>query len=99
MIARWPGKIKPSQTSDLPWAGWDIMATLADLAGVPPPDQQENREYLYWEHHMGKQQAIRMGKWKGIRFGGTKEPIELYDLSVDIGKTNNVAEDHPEIIE
>jgi len=106
--------MKPSQTSDFPWAGWDIMATLADLAGVAPPphtdgislvptllgrpDQQKNREYLYWEHHMGKQQAVRMGRWKGIRFGGTKEPIELYDLSVDIGETDNVAEDHPEIV-
>jgi uncharacterized sulfatase len=114
MIVRWPGRIKPSQTSDFPWAGWDIMATLADLAGVAPPshtdgisavptllgrpDQQEIREYLYWEHHMGKQQAVRMGRWKGIRFGGTKEPIELYDLDVDIGETDNVAEDHPEIV-
>jgi len=114
MIVRWPGRIKPSQTSDLPWAGWDIMATLADLAGtgrpghtdgisvVPTllgrPEQQEQRDFLYWEYHMGKQQAVRMGKWKGIRIGGTKEPIELYDLSQDIGETNNVADDHPEII-
>jgi uncharacterized sulfatase len=115
MIVRWTGTIIPSQTSDLPWAGWDIMATLADLAGIKPPehtdgisvvptllghpDRQEDREYLYWEHHMGKQQAVRMGKWKAVRFGGTKEPIELYDLSVDIGEANNIAEDHPEIIE
>ncbi len=115
MIVRRPGQIKAGQTNDLPWAGWDIMATLADLAGVSPPDHtdgisvaptllgqpefQKKREYLYWEHHMGKQQAVRMGKWKGIRFGGTKEPIELYDLSVDIGETNNIAEDHPEITE
>lgn len=114
MIVRWPGHIKPSQTSELPWAGWDIMATLADLAGVEPPehtdgisviptllgrpDQQKHHEYLYWEYHFGKQQAVRMGKWKGIRFGGIKEPIELYDLSQDIGETNNLADDHPEII-
>jgi arylsulfatase A-like enzyme len=115
MIVRWPGKIEPSRTSDLPWAGWDIVATLADLAGVDPPqhtdgisvvptllgrpDKQKDREYLYWEHHMGKQQAVRMGQWKGVRFGGTKEPIEIYDLSRDIGESNDVAEDHPEILE
>jgi arylsulfatase A-like enzyme len=115
MIARWPGRIKPSQTSDLPWAGWDIMTTLADLAGIEPPDQadgisvvptllgrpdqQKHHEYLYWEHHLGKQQAVRMGKWKGIRFGGTREPTELYDLSQDIGEKKDVADDHPEIVE
>jgi len=53
------------------------------------PDQQKHHEYLY----------VRMGKWKGIRFGGIKEPIELYDLSQDIGEKNNLANDHPEIIE
>ena len=114
MIVRWPGHIKPSQTSDFPWAGWDILATLADLAGVKPPehtdgisvvpillgrpDKQKHHKYLYWEYHFGKQQAVRMGKWKGLRFGGTKEPIELYDLSQDIGEKNNVANDFPEII-
>ncbi|HHF42589.1 MAG TPA: hypothetical protein ENL38_02595 [Candidatus Aminicenantes bacterium] len=115
MIFRYPDQIKPSQVSNLPDTGWDIMATLADLAGtekpghtdgisvVPTllgrPDQQKHHEYLYWEFNMGKQQAVRMGKWKGIRFGGIKEPIELYDLSQDIGEKNNLANDHPEIIE
>jgi arylsulfatase A len=115
MIARWPGKIQPAQTSPLPGAGWDFMATFADLAGAARPDstdgvslvptllghpeRQEHREYLYWEFNMGKQQAVRMGPWKGIRFGGTQEPIELYDLSVDIGEAHNVADAHPDIVE
>jgi arylsulfatase A-like enzyme len=92
-----------------------MMATLADLAeterpghtdgiSVVPtllgrPDRQERRDHLYWEYHMGKQQAVRMGRWKGVRFGGTKEPIELYDLSRDIGETKNMADDQAEIIE
>jgi arylsulfatase A-like enzyme len=115
MIARWPGHIQAGRTSDLPWAGWDLMATLADLAGaeapshtdgisvVPTllgnPDRQQPREFLYWEYNQGKQQAVRMGKWKGVRFGGTKEPIELYDLRLDIGESNNVATAHPDIVE
>lgn len=115
LIAYWPGKIKPSSTTGLPAAAWDIMPTLADLAMVDSPEttdgislvptftgqtkKQEKREYLYWEYHMGKQQAVRMGNWKGVRFGGTLEPIELYDLSTDIGETNNIAAQHPEIIE
>lgn len=35
---------------------------------------------------------------KGIESGGSLEP-QLYDLSVDIGETNNIASDHPEIVE
>jgi arylsulfatase A-like enzyme len=115
MIVRWPGHIQAGRTSDLPWAGWDLMATLAELAGaqtpshtdgisvVPTlldnPDRQQAREYLYWEYHQGKQQAVRIGRWKGVRFGGTLEPIELYDLSVDRGETHNVAAAHPDIVE
>ena len=62
------------------------------------PERQQTREYLYWEFHMGKQQAVRLGSWKGIRFGGTNEPIELYDLAGDIGETNDVADSHPDIV-
>ena len=39
-----------------------------------------------------------MGSWKGLRFGGTKEPLELYDLNADIGETHNVAADHPDVV-
>ena len=115
MIVRWPGQIKAGQTSELPWAAWDLMATFADLANVAAPDhtdgisvvptllgrpdQQESRPYLYWESQLGKQQAVRMGRWKGVRFGGTKEPIELYDLSKDIGERSNVAASHPRVVE
>ena len=114
MIVRWPGQIKPHQTNKLPWAAWDLMATFADLAGVKAPehtdgisvvptllgrpDKQTTREYLYWEYQHGKQQAVRMGRWKGVRFGGTKEPIELYDMNKDIGEKNNIAAVHPKII-
>jgi arylsulfatase A-like enzyme len=114
MIARWPGRIQPGQTSRIPAAGWDFMATLAELAGVARPahtdgislvptllghpERQQAREYLYWEYHMGKQQAVRLGRWKGIRFGGTREPIELYNLDADIGETHNVADGHPDIV-
>jgi arylsulfatase A-like enzyme len=62
------------------------------------PDRQASREYLYWEYQQGKQQAVRMGKWKAVRVGGTLEPIELYDLSNDPGESRDLAEAHPEII-
>jgi arylsulfatase A-like enzyme len=63
---------------------------------------QEKREYLYWEfHERGGKQAVRMGKWKGIRLNVRKNPnspIELYDLSKDIGEENNLAGEYPQIV-
>jgi arylsulfatase A-like enzyme len=115
MIARWPGKIRPGRTTSIPAAAWDFIATFADLAGVAPPahgdgislaptllgrsDRQKTRDSLYWEYHQGKQQAVRLGPWKGIRIGGTNEPIELYHLASDPGETRDVAADQPEIVE
>jgi arylsulfatase A-like enzyme len=91
------------------------MATFADLAGVDPPEhtdgisivptllgnpeQQVQRDYLYWEYHWGKQQAVRMGRYKGVRIGGILEPVELYDLSSDPGEEINIAADNQEIVD
>jgi hypothetical protein len=38
-----------------------------------------------------------MGDFKGIRPSpGAK--IELYDLNLDLGETNNIAENHPQVV-
>lgn len=114
MIVRWPGRIAAGQTSGLPWAQWDLMTTLAELAGAPVPahsngisvvptllgrsDFQTAHKYLYWEYQQGKQQAVRMGPWKAVRVGGTGEPIELYNLSKDPGESHDLAARHPDVI-
>lgn len=64
--------------------------------------EQEQHEYLYWEFPAyGGQQAVRMGKWKGIRKNiisdGNLE-IELYNLEEDIQEQENVADRHPDIV-
>jgi arylsulfatase A-like enzyme len=63
---------------------------------------QEKRQYLYWEfHEQGGKQAVRMGKWKGIRLNVRKDPnssIELYDLSKDIGENNDISSKYPQIV-
>ncbi|GAB3665125.1 arylsulfatase [Echinicola sediminis] len=116
MIAAWEGKIKPGTSSNLISAFWDVMPTLADVAGAPTPEKidgisflpellgekgQEKHDFLYWEFpaYQG-QQAVRMGKWKGIRrdiFKGNME-IELYDLESDPQEQNNIAQSHPEVV-
>lgn len=63
--------------------------------------EQKKHNYLFWDYpEYGGQQAVRMGKWKGIRKNIKKGnlEIELYDLSTDLRELNNVADIHPELI-
>lgn len=116
MIASWPGTISPGR-SDHVSAFWDVYPTLAALVGAPVEQaldglsflptltgggEQSAHDHLYWEFHgKGGRQAVRMGKWKGVRyevFDDPDRPLELYDLERDIGETHDVAADHPDIV-
>ncbi|WP_020529290.1 arylsulfatase [Flexithrix dorotheae] len=115
MIASWPDHIKAGSVSQHISAFYDIMPTFCDIVGVEAPksidgisfkpallgQEQEAHDFLYWEFPSYKgQQAVRMGKWKGIRtniFEGNMA-IELYDLENDMQEKNNVADQHPEIV-
>ena len=77
----------------------DGISFLPTLLG----NEQPSHDYLYWEFHeqQGKQ-AVRLGDWKGIRLNvqqGLETPIELYDLAHDAEEQNNVAAEHPEVVE
>ncbi len=111
LIARWPAAIRPGTVSDHASAFWDFLPTLADLVDVEPPVEvdgisiaptllgrrgQAKHEYLYWEY-FGRQ-AVRLGDWKAYR-KSVDSPIELYDLSTDIGEQNDVASDYPEVVQ
>jgi arylsulfatase len=66
------------------------------------PKRQKKHPYLYWEFPgYGGQQAVRKGKWKGIRMhiekGNLK--IQLFNLDKDIQEQHDVADQHPRIVE
>jgi arylsulfatase A-like enzyme len=62
--------------------------------------KQNEHEYLYWEFHEGGGRlALRQGDWKMVVLNAKskdKEKVELYNLSNDLGETNNLAEGNPE---
>ena len=115
LIASWPNHIQPGSTSNHISAFYDLMPTICDLAGTEPPKdidgisfkptllqkEQKSHEFLYWEFPSYKgQQAVRMGKWKGIRkniFEGNLE-VELYNLETDIKELYDIADQHPDVV-
>lgn len=82
MVASWPGKIKPGTVTDLPFAFWDVLPTLCDVAGTDKPENidgisflptltgkgtQKIHKNLYWEFKSyGGQAAMIKGDWKVV---------------------------------
>ena len=115
MIVSWPNRIKPASTSDHISSFYDVLPTLCDITGANIPNKidgisfkntllnkkQKAHDFLYWEFPSYKgQQAVRIGKWKGIRkniFDGNMK-IELYNLENDLGEEIDLSKDHPDII-
>ena len=59
-------------------------------------------EYLYWEFpESGGQRALRMGDWKLLNKDMKKGNLEwqLFNLKDDLREQNNVAAEHPEILQ
>ena len=115
MIASWPGKIKTGTTSNHISAFWDVLPTICELTGIKIPvytdgisflsellgKPQKSHEYLYWEFpETDGEQAIRLGKWKGIRQDIKKGNlhIQLFNLETDIQELNDVSANYPEIV-
>ena len=82
LIVKWPGKVKPSSISNHISAFWDILPTLAEVAGADTflntdgisflPEllgrEQKQHDFLYWEfHEQGGRVALRMGNWKAVK--------------------------------
>ncbi len=84
MIAWWPKQIEAGTQTDHISAFWDVMPTVAEIAGVTAPDNidgisflptllgqkdQKQHDYLYWEfHEKGGRKALRKGDWKLVSY-------------------------------
>jgi uncharacterized sulfatase len=109
-IAWWPGNIARGSKSDEPLAFYDFLPTACELAGVKAPkningisflatltgSSQHEHDYLFWKYQ--EKLAVRKGKWKGV-IPGKGKPLELYDLSADIGETKNLAAEKKDLVQ
>ena len=74
----------------------DGYSLVEFLKGDPAPE----RDYFYWELHEksnGPIQAIRWDDWKGVR-AVASGPVEIYNLTEDLGETTDLATKHPELV-
>lgn len=114
MLVRWPNTVSPGQVSDQVWALWDVLATVADIAGVNAPIITDgisilpvlqnmpgpDHDYLYWAFQDSNDVVQQ-----AVRISDWKgvrpnqdSEIELYDLQQDVGETMNIAAQHPDIV-
>jgi arylsulfatase A-like enzyme len=80
--------------------GQNILGLLQRPDSVSSP-----HDAFYYYARSGSVEAVRSGKWKlhtaKTRGWDKKQgefPVSLYDLEADIGETNNLADQHPEIV-
>jgi arylsulfatase A-like enzyme len=114
LIAYWPGQVPAGTTSDFIGAFWDVLPTLAELAGGKMPkgldgisfvpalrgqkEKQRAHDALYWAFY-------ERGGAQAVRMGRWKAvqqpiraPIQLYDLDQDLSEQRDVADKHPDVV-
>ncbi|MFO7957544.1 MAG: sulfatase [Candidatus Brocadiia bacterium] len=110
-IMRWPGVIPAGSTCRELTTAMDLLPTLARLGGAEPPADRIIDGHDIWPLAVGEEgaespydaffyylsddlEAVRSGRWKlHLKTG------ELYDLEADVGEQNDVASEHPDVIE
>ncbi|MCL3779396.1 sulfatase [Prolixibacteraceae bacterium JC049] len=116
-IVKWPGIVDEGKTTDHISAFWDMVPTFCDIASVSSKPlesdgismlplfkgkKQKEHDFLYWEFHQkGGRQAVRMGKWKGVRYNLQEDanaPVRLFNLELDPQEQTDVAKENPKVV-
>lgn len=85
-------------------AGTQVPADLDGISVVPAlkgESLKHGHEFLYWDYGHCRaryDQAVRWKNWKGIRDGWDGK-IALYNLDQDLSETNDIAGDHPQVVQ
>ncbi|MEX2577528.1 MAG: sulfatase-like hydrolase/transferase [Verrucomicrobiales bacterium] len=110
-FVRWPGQIEPGSVVDAPCWSPDLLATFAELADAPLPedrvydgknilpvltaDAPSPHESFYFEFR--NHAALRDGDWKIVR-ENPDDPWQLFDLANDPVESTDLAEEKPETL-
>ncbi|MGE3820998.1 MAG: sulfatase-like hydrolase/transferase [Isosphaeraceae bacterium] len=112
-VVSWPGVLKPGRFH-APVSSLDVLPTALKAAGAKPsalegrdgvdllPSLKSNatealaQRTLFWRTGGGASHALRKGSMKLVRFGN--RPSELYDLTADVGETNDLAASRPDTL-
>lgn len=110
-MVRRPGEIEPGSVCHEMLVTLDCLPMILTAAGAPQPADRvidgrdptatlagaapSPHKTLYWGY--GGARALRDGYYKLVS-PGKNEPFELYDLRSDIGETENLAADKPELV-
>jgi arylsulfatase A len=109
-IMRWPGTLPAGVISGEVVTSLDFLPTFTHLAGGHLPEERlidgnnmssllmnESEAYApreaFFYYKLNKLEAVRSGDWKLHLL-----KKELYNLFLDIGETNNVYDEHPEVV-
>jgi arylsulfatase A-like enzyme len=112
MAVRWPATFEPGLVYDLPVMSLDIFGTIAGVNNAPanpgrPLDGVNLVPYINGEVDGVPHKAIYLRKFDQQRYTvryqdyklvipGKNAKVQLYNLSEDIGETNNLAKSNPE---
>jgi len=111
LMVQWRTKLKGGRTYDQPVIALDILPTAAAAAGAELPKDRKidgvnllpyitgdlktpPHDILFWR--AGQNYAARRGNYKLVTMG---TETGLYDLSADIGETNNLRAEKPDIVQ
>jgi arylsulfatase A len=107
-IMNWPGRIEPGVSDDVGHSA-DFLPTFAALAGIERDSFETDGldlgallfegaplapRTLFWRARA--ERAVRHGDWK---LWTLNQKTELYNLASDLGEQNDLAEQHPEMVQ
>lgn len=117
LVARWPGRIPTGSVSSHIAIFYDVLPTLMDAIERSAPSdcdgisflpillgeqQPRQHEFILYEFYgYGGQQAVRMGRWKGVRQNCYRKPdgpLMLFDLEADPEETTDISAAHPDVV-